>query len=386
MPLNQRKRGILAKIESSYGVDPVPTGGANAILIRNLTVTPQDADLADRNLVRPYFGRSPQLPAAIRAMAEFEVEIAGAGTAGVAPGYGPLLRACGFMETVNAAAITGSATGGGTNTVTLAAGASSVDDAYLGMPISITSGTGAGSSGIITDYNGTTKVATVLANWATAPAASSGYSIAPCVTYRPISSAFESVTIYFNVDGVQHKLTGSRGSVAIELNVKDIPVYKFKFTGIYNTVTDAAQWTPTFTSFQQPLTVTNVNTTPFTLFNYAAVMSQLSIDMTNSVVHRTLVGGAESVLITDRQAQGNITIEATTVAAQDWWTAAKNATLGGLDVTHGLVSGNKVRIMSSLVQLTKPTYQEMDNIAMLQIGANFVPTSAGNDEVCVTVL
>jgi hypothetical protein len=39
MPLLTRKRLIVAKIESTYGTDPTPTG-ANAILVRNLEITP----------------------------------------------------------------------------------------------------------------------------------------------------------------------------------------------------------------------------------------------------------------------------------------------------------------------------------------------------------
>lgn len=49
-------------------------------------------------------------------------------------------------------------------------------------------------------------------------------------------------------------------------------------------------------------------------------------------------------------------------------TLAKNATLGALDITHGLNNGNKVRIASGQVQLTKPQYQDMDGVAMLQLG------------------
>jgi len=386
MPLLQRKRVILAKIESSYGVDPTPTGAANAIMVRNLNVTPQDADFVDRNLVRPYLGRSEQLPAAIRAMIDFEVEIAGAGTAGTAPGYGPLLRACAFSENALASALTGTAQAGGTNTITLAAaGSSAVDDFYLGMPIRITGGTGSGQSSMIVDYNGTTKVATVLTNWTTQPTATSTYSIDANVAYAPISSNFESVTIYLNVDGVLHKMTGARGTVSVSLKAKDIPVYKFTFTGLYNTVTDTAAPTPAYTAFQTPLTVTNVNTTPFALHGYAAVLSELSVDMANQVVHRTLVGGSEAVLITDRAVQGNVTIEATTVAAKDWWTAAKNATVGALDITHGTAAGNKVRMGSARVQLTKPTYSDMDGVAMVGMGANFIPSSQGNDEFLVSV-
>lgn len=386
MPLLNRKRVILAKIETTYGVDSTPTGAANAILVRNLNFTPQESDFASRDVVRPYLGRSEQLPAAIRGMVEMEVEMAGVSSAGTAPGYGPLLRACGLLETVLAAALTGTAQGGAAQSITLAAaGTSAVDDFYAGMALRITGGTGNGQSGIIVDYNGTTKVATMLVPFGVTPNATSVYSIDANVAYRPVSAAFESATIYFNVDGVLHRMTGARGTVSLDYKVKDIPVYKFNFTGVYQTVTDTAAPTPVYTPFLTPLPVTNVNTTPFTLHNFAGVMSELSIDFSNSIVHRTLVGGSEAVLLTDRQPQGSITIEADTVAAKDWWTIARNATLGGLGITHGTAAGNRVRVSSANVQLTKPNYQDMDGITMLQMGANFIPSSSGNDEIFISV-
>lgn len=307
MPLLARKRIITAKIEGTYGTDSVPTG-AEAILVRNLSVTPQESDFASRDVIRPYLGNSEQLPAGIRAMAEFEVEMQASGTAGTAPGYGSLLRACGFAATTSA-----------------------------------------------------------------------GVS----VTYAPVSATFESVTIYFNVDGVLHKLTGCRGNVSLQMNVKQIPVFKFMFTGIYNTVTDTAAVTPVYTSFKTPVPVTNTNTTPFTLHSYSAVMSEMSIDLANEIVHRTLVGGSEAVLLTDRKPAGSITIEAGTVASKDWFTIAKNATTGALDITHGTVAGSKVQITAPNVQLTKPTYTELDGIQMVQMGMNFIPGSSGNDELTI---
>ena len=112
------------------------------------------------------------------------------------------------------------------------------------------------------------------------------------MTYAPISSSFESATIYFNVDGVFHKITGARGTFSLQMSVKQIPVLKFTLTGIYNAVTDSAAPTPTYTIFQTPLPVTNINTTPFTLHSYAAVMSELTMDLSANIVHRTLVGGS----------------------------------------------------------------------------------------------
>ena len=102
MALLSRKRVILAKTETTYGVDPTPTGAANAILVRNLDVTPLDAEIVSRDLVRPYFGNYDQIIAAQKVQVSFEVELQGSGAAGTAPAYGPLLRACGLAETITA--------------------------------------------------------------------------------------------------------------------------------------------------------------------------------------------------------------------------------------------------------------------------------------------
>jgi hypothetical protein len=100
MPLLSRKRLILAKTEATYGTDPSPTGAANAILVRNLEITPLQAETVSRDLIRPYLGVSDQLLAQTRVEVTFEVELAGSGTAGTAPAYGPVLKACGLSETV----------------------------------------------------------------------------------------------------------------------------------------------------------------------------------------------------------------------------------------------------------------------------------------------
>ena len=95
-----RKRTILAKIESTYGTDPTPTGANDAIQVRNLEVTPAESEILSRDLVRPYLGNSPQLIANTRVIVTFEVEYSGSGAAGTAPQYSPILKSCGLSETV----------------------------------------------------------------------------------------------------------------------------------------------------------------------------------------------------------------------------------------------------------------------------------------------
>lgn len=97
-----RNSAILAKIETTSGTDAVPTGSANAILVSNLTANPLVSNTIDRDLIRPYFGASEQLTGTVYKEINFDVELAGSGTAGAAPAWGPLLLACAFAETVNA--------------------------------------------------------------------------------------------------------------------------------------------------------------------------------------------------------------------------------------------------------------------------------------------
>ena len=75
------------------------------------------------------------------------------------------------------ALLTGQAQSGASGSITLATGASSTNDYFNKTRIVTTTGTGAGQSRAVTDYNGTTKVATVSPNWTTAPDGTTFYEI-----------------------------------------------------------------------------------------------------------------------------------------------------------------------------------------------------------------
>lgn len=69
----------------------------------------------------------------------------------------------------------GLAQAGGPDTITLNASASSLDDNYINQLVFIRSGTGEDQVRRVTDYNGTTKVATVSPAWGTQPDTTSAY-------------------------------------------------------------------------------------------------------------------------------------------------------------------------------------------------------------------
>ncbi len=73
----------------------------------------------------------------------------------------------------------GTAQGGGTSSITLDSGASSVNNLYQNCVVLIRSGTGAGQCAIATSYTGSTKVLVINGNWATVPDNTSVFSLLP---------------------------------------------------------------------------------------------------------------------------------------------------------------------------------------------------------------
>ncbi len=98
-----RPKLMLFKPEVTYGVDPAPTGAANAIVIKNAKIMPFEGQDMDRALENPWFGQSGTIPLDAHVKMTFETELVGSGTAGTPPGWGPLARACGMAQTIVAA-------------------------------------------------------------------------------------------------------------------------------------------------------------------------------------------------------------------------------------------------------------------------------------------
>ena len=102
LPLLTRKIGLLAEIEGTYGVDPVPTGTDNAVLAQNLVVGPTYDVIERRNVALPDLSLLPHLIGRYWCEITFDVELKGAaGDPDDTPDFGPLLRACYMSQTIN---------------------------------------------------------------------------------------------------------------------------------------------------------------------------------------------------------------------------------------------------------------------------------------------
>jgi hypothetical protein len=373
---------LLVAMQATLGVDANPTGAANAILLRGKpSLTPQVMTEDQRNILMPYFGNQGSMNSAAFGQLDFEFELAGSGTPGVAPAYGPILRACAISETIMAADVAGMAQAGGTvSSIVLAANSSGVNDFYSGMPISITAGTGAGKSGLILEYNGTTKVANIVsANWV-APDATSAYAIGANVAYRPVSNALEAATMYFNIDGVLHKFLGARGTVSFSLGADKIPFGKAVMTGVYVPVIDSPAPTVNFTKWLRPLIANSVNTPFFSMHGLAtAALDTLSLDIANAVQKVSRIGSLQTVEITERKPVANVSMEAVMVAVKDWFGICAASTPGALGVIHGTAAGNRFALTCPSVVPKAPKYADSNGTAMIQMSMDVTPVD-GNDE------
>jgi hypothetical protein len=200
------------------------------------------------------------------------------------------------------------------------------------------------------------------------------------VTYAPISSAFKGVTLYFFADGVRHKVTGCRGTWSMSMETGEIPKISFSFTGIFNAPTDETQPSPTFSNQADPVVVNSANTATLQVHGYAACLSAFSLDLANETPFRQLAGCTQQVMITDRKPEGEVTIEAPTIAAKNYFSAASAQTADQFSWVHGTTAGNIVTFTAPTCNLGSPEYEDSDGIIMLKLPFMPQPTAAGNDE------
>jgi hypothetical protein len=99
------KAVILAKIETVYGTDAVPTAALNAILCENPEIEPMTKKV-ERNNVKPFYGSKLFVPVGEGLKISFLTELKGAGVVPAIqpPEIGPLFRACAFTEAIVATA------------------------------------------------------------------------------------------------------------------------------------------------------------------------------------------------------------------------------------------------------------------------------------------
>lgn len=370
---------ILAGIEDNYQQDMGLNGTDHAILVESPSWSNEGVRMIERPVVKPGMAKKQKLFGGGLKKLSCTCEVKGSGTAGTAPEIGPLLRMCGLDETIVAdTSVTyapistgfesgnlyyyqdgmlhklygvrgnvsfnmeaggklmasfeftghdvchGTAQAGAATTITLDATSSAVDDTYNGQTITITSGTGAGQSRAISDYVGSTKIATVSA-WSTTP---------------------DSTSVY-KIDG---------GPI------------------------DSSLPTPTYDS----TVPTPIMAVPASIGSYAAVISKLELNLNQEIVMPPSVrapDGYGEIRIVGRGLSGSFDPEATLVATKDWENEWKSGQQQAIDTGGiGTTAGNIVRLQVPYAYYEDIAPGDRESIRTYDVSYS-ATESSGDDEM-----
>lgn len=310
-----RNSAILAKLEVTEGVDSVPTGAANALLVSDMTINPLNAQNVDRDLVRNYFGASEQLVGTAYVEAGFTNELAGSGTAGTVAPWGPLLVACGFIET--------SSLGhrqyapdvpGAQKSATIYYHDDGIRHSLLGA-------------------KGTTKVGMGMGN-------------------RP--------TLMFNFLGID-------GGVAAAAN----PATTLTAWRTPLVITNPNTGDVRFGGTYAPTTGVVTGGTSYTSLG-------LDLDVGNNVQFTPMLG-ADFIDITGRSVTGSLSLFLTAAQEVTFMASVKANTLQSISLEHGTVAGGIVGVFLSSAQLINPKKSDQNGRRLISFDIRSVPVTGGDD-------
>ena len=312
-----RNTAILLKTETTYGVDSVPTGAANALLVSNVSITPINSNNVDRNIQRPYLGGSEQLVGTRYAQISFDLELVGSGTVATSPAWASAYQACGNAETLVATFRA--------DYLPISSNIPSVTIYHFDDGVRHTLTGARGNVDIKALTNDTTRLRVSFLGLYTTPTA----------------VALPAVT-----------LTGWKTpQVVCDQNTGDL-----MFGGTHTTGT-----APTITG------------------GTAYPSQGIEIMFGNSVNFNPLLGG-EDVQISARAVTGKVTLDLTAAQEVTMMQNVENATLTSIGLQHGTVSNQKVLLWLPSVQMTNPTKAEVNGKRLVSFDLRVLPVN-GNDEV-----
>ena len=363
-----RNQTVLVKIETTPGVDATPAVGSDAVLCEAPEVT-RNLQNIETDEVTPALERRLPIPAGGEGAFNTRVWLHGPGATANPPECGRLLRACGLSETTVAADVTAAAVTGAPGSITLAAGSSSVNEFHTGRVISLTGGTGAGQSRVITAYNGTTRVASVHPNWAPTPDATSQYAIRAGTVYQQQSALLPTATVYryrHRGDGGNSKLDkvlGCVGNARLMLQVRGGCYWDLQFRGNLSAPADVAK--PGAPTYQTPRPFPFLDAT--THLNGTSIkLTSLEYDVGNQIIAEPDPNsefGYDVCSIVDRQTGGTIIapkeLESTRNAFNSW----RNSTGNLFSTIFGSAVGNRYAVLARNLVYQNQADQDQQGMA-----------------------
>lgn len=364
--IRTRNTALLAKIETTEGVDASPVGSTDAVLVENLKMTKKPNTVKTNE----YTGSLDGFGDIVGGMPfglSFDVYLKGSGVAGTPPEYGKLLKACGWAEVITASAVPAApeacAAGGSTTAAVLGTTASSTAQAYRGMPVTF-SGVIAGDS-FITDYT-SGKTATLTDTMGGSIVATTNYQIPINVLYKPASITIPSLTFYIYRDGLLYKVLGSRGTMKLTVTTGGVGKMSFDFKGMFASKTDAAVPACVYDNVPKPI----FRNAAFLLNRQVAAINSFNLDMANTLTqpdNPNALEGFDPAEVVDRNFAGTIDPKETLVATRDLISALRAGTKQPIHLRYGTAAGNRIGITVPQALYQDEDDQDRNGIATVNV-------------------
>jgi hypothetical protein len=329
MPRYTRNQVILLKQETTYGSDPTPTGGSNALLVSNLSISPLNANNVSRDLIRPYFGGSEQLVGSASVECSFDIEFQSSGsmTTPTIPAWDAVIQSCGYKAGVGTAG-------------------SRVEYDF------------------VTDYS-LLKSCTI-------------YYYDDGVLHK-VLGAFGTFSLKMNIGErpvMSCKFTGLDGGVTAAANATPT-LTAFKTPLVVTDPNTGA------------LTLGCTYATGALSGGTEYVSGGLEIDQGGGVTFTDLLGTAalsgQRVDITNRDVTGKVMFDLTAANEVTFMTSVKANTVQSIGLVHGTAAGSKMLLFAPAVQMINPRKEDKNGRRMIGFDLRFVPSS-GNDELKIVAL
>lgn len=207
------------------------------------------------------------------------------------------------------------------------------------------------------------------------------------VTYIPNSDVNPaSCTIYFNADGMRHRMTGCRGTFKLSAKANNYAEMEFEIWGLFNSVTDTSPILLPVVDSTLPVVSKGCG---FTIGGYDPVTSNLEIDIANQLyVFEDLnaTTGINSIRITGRKPKGKLEVEAVLEATENYWADWEANLHKTIDLAWNGGAGNIVTLTGH-AQHVKIDYKNDNGVLKYDMELNIPRSSAsvGDSEFTIAL-
>lgn len=411
---------VLAKVETSTGVDAVPTPALNAITVQSPEPT-TDIQVLERDFVSNDLSPFEFQIGRIVGGMEFTMYVGGngkqqSGLLADAPVLANLFRACGYKITeasgtpaLNAIGpVSDRANPATAPEITWASsGAVTVTRPIL-YTLEVTTGGASGTAEIKLSGNDNTiddlsaEVPEIITTATAIPLGNSGLSVTPTWTgalvigqrwhvlvlpkglkLTPRSTGHETATIYMYRDGILFKLLAAMGTFSIDATAGQLASITFNFSGQWVTPVDAPMPEDAVFDDTIPPQVELANLTFGSNVNLTT--EQFTIDGQVNIVQRPDVNSAQGYAgsrIASRAPEGGFNPEATLEADQAFWGDFTKARAKFFTANVGKEPGNTVSIIGPRTQTSEIGFGDRDGIMTYENSIAFKRWK-GDDELII---